>query len=222
MAAKPRAYTFGLSIQFESTRKRQDPAPAAASFWQALAEGRRHPARLLVLWNWKSALLSLLLRGPIFLVASVHRGWRTAMAALLTESIFCVLSAGFYGALVEALRHAQPLWLTGVFLTVLIPAFSWALEYLLHWFRGTPHLRPAEIASLVISALSALFNWYAMRRGALLVGKGSAAFRADLRRLPNLVAGFLVVLPRQLAARSRAGSAAFENRVASDDSSHGR
>ena len=144
-------------------------------------------------------MLSIILRGPIFFVAAVRHGWQAAIAALLTESIFCALSAGFYGAVVQILKDAEPQWLTGIFLTVVIPVAFQLLEYLLHWFRGTPHLRIAAIVSLVVSAISALFNWYAMRRGTLLVGGEGAGFGGDLRRLPRLLLGFLAVLPRKLA-----------------------
>lgn len=165
----------------------------------------RRPQQLLQLWNWKSALLSLVLRGPIFFFAAIRHGWQAALAALFTESLFCVLSAGFYGAVVQTLKDAEPQWLTAVFLTVVMPAIFQVLEYLLHWFRGTPHLRIAGIVSLVVSAVSALFNWYAMRRGTLLVGRDGGGFGGDLRRLPRLLFGFFAVLPRKIAGHRIAG-----------------
>lgn len=120
------------------------------------------------------------------------------MAALFTESLFCVLTAGFYGAIVQTLRSAEPKWLTAIFLTVVMPALFQVLEYWLHWFRGTPHLRPAELTSVVVSGVSALLNWYAMRRGTLLVGAEGRAFASDLHRLPGLILGFLAVPTRKL------------------------
>ena len=161
------------------------------------------PQRLLLLWNWKSALLSVALRGPIFLVATFHRGWRSVAAALLTESIFCVVTAGFYGAVIQIFRDAQPEWLTIMFLTLIIPSMFQVLEYWMHWLRHTPHLRPAEITSILVSAISAWFNWYAMRRGTLLVGGEGRPLAADLRRLPILIAAFLSVLPRIMLQRIR-------------------
>ena len=177
------------------------PAPPAPTFLDALLDLLRHPQKILLLWNWKAALLSLLLRGPIFLVASIRRGWQTALAALLTESAFCVISAGSYGAVVQTLRDAQPLWLTGIFLTVIVPATFQAMEYWLHRLRGTPHLRPAEFVSLTVSALSALFNWYAMRRGTLLVGAEGDSLGSDVRRLPALIFGFVSLLPGKIVRR---------------------
>ena len=69
-------------------------------------------------------------------------------------------------------------------------------------FRGTPHLRIAEIVSLFVSAISALFNWYAMRRGTLLVGGEGGSFGGDLRRLPRLLFGFLASLPRRIVTKT--------------------
>lgn len=102
----------------------------------------------------------------------------------------------------QELKDAEPQWLTGVFLVGVIPVVFQVLEYLLHWFRGTPHLRAAVIVSLVVSALSALFNWYAMRRGTLLVGREGKSFGGDLQRLPRLVIGFLAVLPHKIVKKA--------------------
>ena len=162
------------------------------------------PQQILLLWNWKSALLSLILRTPIFLLASFRRGWDAAFAAVLTESAFCAATAGFYGTFVQLVRNARPEWVTGLLITVLMPAAFQGLEYLMHRLRGTPHLRAAEIASVITSALSALFNWYAMRRGALLVGGEGGDFSNDLARVPRLIVGFVELLPRWLWDRMRA------------------
>src|SRR5271157_739683 len=186
----------------EHTAPHQTDAPSAGPrFVNLLFSMLRHPQRLLLLWNWKSAVLSIVLRGPIFFGAAVRQGWEAAVAALFTESIFCALSAGFYGAVVQTLKDGEPQWLTGVFLTVVMPVIFQALEYLLHWFRGTPHLRVAGIVSLLVGAISALFNWYAMRRGTLLVGREGGGFGGDLRRLPGLLLGFVRVLPRKVAVK---------------------
>ena len=163
----------------------------------------RYPQQLLQLWNWKSATLSTTLRGPVFLVAAARHGWEAAMGALFAESLFCAVSAGFYGAIVQSLRDAEPQWLTGVFLAAVIPVIFQLLEYIMHWFLATPHLRTAAIVSLIIGSFSALFNWYAMRRGTLLIGEEGRSFGSDLYRLPLLFLGFLAVLPRRLAANAK-------------------
>ena len=177
--------------------------PAARTpFFQVLFGLVRYPQRVLFLWNWKSAWLSIILRTPIFLVATVQRGIAATFSAVLTECLFCAVTAGFYGAVVQNLRNADPEWLTVSFLVVVMPALFQALEFLLHRIHGTPHLGIAEIVSIVVSGVSSLFNWYAMRRGALLVGGEGVAFGADLRRLPRLLLSFFAAVPRSLARRN--------------------
>jgi len=174
--------------------------PTSRPLSDVLREIGRNPQSLLRLWNWKSASLSIILRGPIFLVAAIRQGWVGVLGALATESVFCAISAGFYGAMVQSLKDAEPQWLTGMLLAVVLPVFFQGIEYVLHWFRGTPHLRIAEIVSVIVSGLSALFNWYAMRRGTLLVGGEGATLGRDLGRLPRLIFGFLALLPRKVLA----------------------
>jgi hypothetical protein len=158
------------------------------------------------MWNWKSAVLSIVLRGPIFLVASVHRGFQAAVGAVLTECAFCAGTAGFYGALIQILRNATPEWLTALFLVVGVPGVFQVIEAYLHWARGTPHWRVAEAVSVVVSAVSALFNWYAMRRGALLVGGEGESFGADVNHLPRLLLSFVALVPRYLSGRGKSES----------------
>jgi hypothetical protein len=155
------------------------------------------PWRLLQLWNWKSALLSLSLRVPVFLVASLRRGLAATLSAVVTELFFCLATSGFYGSIAQAFRLAEPQWLTLLFLTLILPGSFQVLEYFMHRTGGTPHLRLAEIVSCSISGLSALFNWYAMRRNALLVGPEGARFGSDLSRLPGLLVNFIVFFPRR-------------------------
>jgi hypothetical protein len=66
---------------------------------------------------------------------------------------------------------------------------------------------PSMTASVAFTALSTLFNLYAMRRGALLVGTGRQSLWEDLRRLPRIVWDFITLVPRiLLASRPRAGA----------------
>lgn len=171
---------------------------ATNPFFQVLAEILRRPQQILFLWNWKTASLSVILRGPIFLVAAIHRGWRASLTALITECFFCAVSAGFYGALVQELRDAEPAWPTITFLIAVVPGIFQALEAYLQWIRGTPHLWLAESVSIALSAVSSLFNWYAMKRGTLLVGGEGKSFGSDLKRLPKLLVSFVFLLPQRL------------------------
>jgi hypothetical protein len=46
------------------------------------------------------------------------------------------------------------------------------------------------------SVLSGLFNLFAMRRGVLIVGPGRRSITEDLRRIPGVIAAFLMAVPR--------------------------
>jgi len=176
-----------------------DPSCSDASLGQALGEIWRDPGTaLLRQWNWKAAALSILFRSPIYVAASLHSGWRETLAVLVAESAVCAGTAGFYGAFVQAIRDAQPSWATALVITLFVPAVMQAVEYLVHWLRGTHHLHSVLIGSVVVSALSSLFNWFAMRRGTLLVGAEGKSFHRDLLRLPLLAVSFVISGPRWL------------------------
>ena len=54
----------------------------------------RHPYQRLVRgWNWKSALLSSVVRGAIFFGVNLAAGWSAAGAAFLTEFVFRATTA---------------------------------------------------------------------------------------------------------------------------------
>lgn len=158
-------------------------------------------ARLIALWNWKSAILSVILRVPVFAVAAGRRGPDVIAAAALTEAVVCAFNAGCYAAIVQAIRHRKPVWVTALVIGVGLPALGQVIEYAVHTWRGTPHAVPAVIVSTILGALSSLFNWYAMKRGTLLVGHEGGSFLSDIRQLPLLIGRFLLLGPCWLLRR---------------------
>ena len=155
-----------------------------------------NPRRALIeRWNWKAAIFSASLRAMIFLCANLTAGWRAATGAMLAEFVFRASSSGFYGAITQAFSQAEPAWAAAVASAVLLPGASHSLEFGLHLLRGTPNIRTSLIASVSFTILSTLFNLYAMRRGALIVGKEGGSIGSDLRRIPRLLGGFLAVGP---------------------------
>jgi hypothetical protein len=178
-----------------------------------LAELVRHPEEhLLKRWNWKSAVLSSALRAGLFFCVNLTAGWPAAVAAFKTELVFRVITSGFYGALTEAFREAEPAWSAALTVMFLLPFVNQSMELLVHWLRGTQRLLPSIIASACLTAVSTLFNFYVMKRGALIVGHGRRSLGHDLLRLPMLFWDFLVLiwkgirsLPRLLGFRSKDG-----------------
>jgi hypothetical protein len=159
---------------------------------QAIRRLATHPYQLLIArWNWKSALFSSVLRALVFLCANLAAGWRAATGAMLAEFLYRALSAGFYGAITQALGEAEPAWAAGLAAMIALPLVSHSIELTVHVLRGTPKIVTSVIASVCFTAVSTLFNLYAMRRGALIVGHGSGSVADDLKRVPRLIAGFL-------------------------------
>lgn len=150
----------------------------------------RPMATLVRQWNWKSAVLSSIVRGGLFFAANLSAGPDAARAAFVTELCYRAVTAGFYGAMTQGFRRVEPAWLASLVAMALLPASGHALEWLVHWMRGTPNLAASVGLSLAMTALSTAFNLYAMRRGALIVGDGSRTLAADLASLPALMAAF--------------------------------
>ena len=172
----------------------------APSIGHVLIRLIRHPVKHLVgRWNWKSALLSSLLRAAIFLCTNLLAGWHAALGAMLAELTLRAVTSGFYGAITEAFSAARPIWAATATAMVVLPFLSHSLEFFVHWLRGTPRLGLSITASIAFTALSTSFNVYAMRQGILTVGRGSRPLREDLGRVLPLLLRFLLAGPRALA-----------------------
>lgn len=153
----------------------------------------RHPWRYVGRrWNYKSAVMSSLVRAQIFLLVNLSAGLEAAVAAMLAEFVFRFITAGLYGALTQAFRHVEPARAATVTVMVLLPLVGHSLELGVHWWRGTPELAASITASVAFTALSTAFNLFAMRRGALIIGEGSRSLWHDLARMPALIAAFLI------------------------------
>jgi len=174
-------------------------------------------ATLVRKWNWKSAVFSSTFRAIVFLCANLTAGWRAATGAMAAEFLYRAVTAGFYGAITQALREAEPVWAAGGTALILLPLLSHSLEFGLHMLRGTPKMLTSIISSVCFTILSTLFNLYAMRRGALIVGAGGESVGKDLRRIPRLLGGFLacgpLALARWIQAKVRPAAVAGEERI---------
>jgi hypothetical protein len=140
------------------------------------------------------------LRASLFFATNLAAGLPAALAAMKTELLFRGITSGFYGALTEAFREAEPPWAAALTVMLLLPLASHSAELLVHWLRGTQKLLPSILASMIVTAFSTLFNFYVMRRGAFIVGAGRHSLGKDLIRMPRLVLDF-VALPFRLVIR---------------------
>jgi hypothetical protein len=159
--------------------------------------------RLVYKWNWKSALLSSLLRASLFFATNLTAGLPAAFAAMRTELVFRGVTSGFYGALTQNFCEAEPPWAAAITVMILLPIANHSLELLVHWLRGTHNLASSIGASLILTAFSTLFNLFVMRRGALIVGDGRRSLAADLMHMPRLIGAFCLLLPRYCYRKMR-------------------
>lgn len=175
-----------------------EPGPTVGQVLAAFVT--RPGTTLLRRWNWKSAVLSSSSRSLIFLVANLSAGTTAAVRAFATELAYRGLTAGFYGAMTEAFRHATPRRQATVVAMVVIPGVAHVLEATVHWLQGTPNLGVSVAASLSMTGVTTLFNLFAMRRGALIVGEGRQSLVHDLIRMPALGGAFVRAIVRELGS----------------------
>ena len=116
--------------------------------WLVAAHPWQYVARR---WNYKSAALSSLFRAGLFFSVNLSAGLDAALAAMAAEFAFRFVTAGFYGALTQAFRRAEPERAATLAVMVLLPIAGHSLELALHWSRGTPRLAESILASVALT-----------------------------------------------------------------------
>jgi hypothetical protein len=165
---------------------------ASPTISEVMWELIHHPVdRVFQRWNWKSALLSLVMRGGIFFSVNLAAGLKAAISALVAEIIFRPVVAGYYGTLTQAFRNVYPVWQANLTIMLLLPIINHGLEYGVHRINGTQKLALSIIISMSFTALSALFNLFAMRHGIFVVGQDASPLFEDFKRLPVILVKFL-------------------------------
>lgn len=135
-------------------------------------------------WNWKAAALGAIFRGLAFALPMASLTGEGAMRSVCIEIGFRILVSGFWGSLLQAFRGAQPAWLAGLSVAIVLPATAHLLEYAALRAGHATHITTAMIVSIVVSIGSLLINFGLMRRGLLITGESGATLRSDLQRIP--------------------------------------
>jgi hypothetical protein len=159
----------------------------------------RHPMETMVYhWNWKAAVLSALLRSPIFFTAYLYQkqGLAIALGAMGAQFFFRTLFGGVNGAIIQAFRKVEPAWHAVLTVPLVLAAFSHLIEFVVQTaydsLTGTHGKGKAILVSVMVSIVSAVFNLFAMRRGALIVkDETRQSFGRDLIRMPWLIFEFI-------------------------------
>jgi hypothetical protein len=142
-------------------------------------------------WNWKCALLSATARSLVYFAAMAHTGIRGSVAVILVEIVYVSLTAGFYAGIQQKALGLRPSWLGNLIVVLGVPGLAQVLDWAAHRVSGAVVTGRATLAVSVFAALSALFHLHVMRNGVLLTGCGRSMVD-DFRRMPGLVAGFVI------------------------------
>jgi hypothetical protein len=174
----------------------------------------RNPSQFVRYWNYKGAILSGVMRAPIFLATYLigKEGLRLALAAATVQFIFRFFFAGVGGALIQSFRRVEPPWKAILSIMLLLPLISHLLEFLIQllfgYVTGTQdRTDEAILRSISFSIISALFTLFAMRRGIMIVGESeSKSLLNDISKLPVIVFHFCAFIPNEISAMFRRGA----------------
>ena len=170
-----------------------------------------NPAQFIRYWNYKGAILSGVLRAPIFLVTYLlgKETIKLALGAALLQFVFRFFFAGVSGALIQSFRRVEPAWKALLTILMVVPLishlFEFAIQFTFAYFTGTSdHTDEAIIRSICASIVSALFTLFIMRRNVLIVGDAeSKSLFHDVARLPIMIFRFLAFIPIEISAMLR-------------------
>jgi hypothetical protein len=160
---------------------------------------RRPVTNLFTAWNWKAALISVLIRATLFFATNLRSGGGSALRAGLVEAGFAILAAGLLASVTQRLRASQPVWATALVVWLAIPLLLLAVQSSVHRAFGTPHMKTGLMVSFCMAAVGSGFNWYAQRRGVLVTGEGARS--GDFKALPGVILDFVLAGPRAVMQR---------------------
>lgn len=196
----------------EITFEEAQPATVPSStIGEALTGLARDPGQFIRYWNYKGAILSGLMRAPIFLVTYLvgKESVKLALGAAFAQFVFRFFFAGVGGALIQSVRRVEPAWKALMTILLVVPVISHFFEYLVQfgfaYVTAThAHTDEAIVRSICFSIISALFTLFIMRRNVMIVGDAdSKSLLNDLSRLPVLIFEFIAFIPNEIAAMIR-------------------
>jgi hypothetical protein len=149
-------------------------------------------AQAFTCWNWKCALLSATARSIVYAAAMAHCRLHDGLSVVLVEMGYVALTAGLYAGMQQKALGFRSRLLGNSTVVFGVPLLAQALDWLTHRAAGAPTPGKATLAVCVFAVVSALFHLHVMRRGAFLTGEKGQALIEDLRRMPQLIAGFVL------------------------------
>ena len=166
---------------------------------------RSFRAQLCAAWHWKCALLSALARSIVYLAAMVRTRSHGRFSVVLVEMLYVTLTAGIYAGMQQKALGLRSRLLGNLTAAVAVPALAQLLDILTHLAIGAAVPLRATIAVCVFACVSALFHVHIMRRGVLLTGAKGHSLVEDFRRIPRLLAEFVLTPVALIAALASGG-----------------
>lgn len=179
----------------------------------AMSKQRALLRQSLSCWNWKCALLSATARSLVYLAAMARAGLRGSLAVVLVEIVYVTLTAGIYAGMQQKALGLRMRWLGNLIVVLGVPGLAQILDWAAHFVTGATVTGRATLAVSLFAALSALFHLHVMRNGVFLTGTGRSLFD-DFRRMPRLIAGFIVKPVVFLVALTSAPGRGIESETA--------
>ncbi|MGA3347248.1 MAG: hypothetical protein ABSC76_20565 [Terracidiphilus sp.] len=118
-------------------------------------------------------------------------GLRGSLAVVGVEIAYVTLTAGIYAGMQQRALGLRTRWLGNLIVVLGVPGLSQAFDWTAHFVTGAAVTGRAALAVSVFAAISAVFHLHVMRNGVFLTGTGRS-LSDDFRRMPRLVAGFVV------------------------------
>ena len=198
----------------EITFEEVPDVPQSHTISEALSNVWNNPGLFIKNWNYKGAVLSGVLRAPIFLVTYLagKESLKLAIGAAAAQFAFRFLFAGVGGTLIQSFRRVEPAWKALLAIMLVLPLishlFEFAVQALFAYVTATQdHTDEAILRSITVSIMSALFTLFAMRRSVMIVGdEDSKSLLHDIGQLPILIFQFCAFIPNEIGSLIRRGA----------------
>jgi hypothetical protein len=156
-------------------------------------------AQISASWHWKCALLSAVARSIVYLVAMARTHSHGRLSVVVVEMAYVTLTAGIYAGMQQRALGLRSRLAGNLTAAVAVPALAQTLDVLAHLAVGAAVPARATIAVCVFAAVSAAFHLHIMRRGVFITGERGHSLVEDFRRIPRLLADF-VLMPYTLVS----------------------
>jgi len=136
--------------------------------------------------------MSATARSLVYLAAMARSGLRGGFSIVLVEMIYVTFTAGLYAGLQQRALGFRSRTLGNLTVVFGVPVPAQILDWLTHRAAGAAAPGRATLMVCIFAIVSALFHLHVMRRGVFLTGRAGLSFLNDFRRMPRLIAGFVV------------------------------